>query len=174
MASAALAIFVLASAALADESSVAPEDVPDVLIKQHGTRLPRVSGPAEDYSRNCQGCHGHLGYSVNEVPRLRDRVGFFTHTAEGRAYLVQVPNVLQAHLSDARLAAMLNWMLETYSRAELVRDFQPYSETEVSALRKQRLESVITRRREVIEGLVRNGVIPSAETLAFSLEPGRY
>lgn len=46
--------------------------------------------------------------------------------------------------------------------------------SEVARLRADRLQSVIARRREVVEGLLRAGVIADADVLAFSLEPGRY
>lgn len=172
MASFALAISFVAAAAAVE--TVGPDEVPDVLVRSQRTVLPKVRGPAEDYSRNCQGCHGHLGHSVTEVPRLKDKVGLFTHTPEGRAYLIQVPNVTQAMLSDERLAAMMNWVLDEYSRDQLAPGFQPYTAEEVARLRADRLQSVITRRREVIEGLVKARVIADAEVLAFSLEPGRY
>jgi hypothetical protein len=177
MASLALAIGVCcgpASAAADSPSALHPDEVPDVLIRRNQTTVPRVGGPAEDFSRHCQGCHGHRGVSVQEVPQLRDRVGYFTHTPDGRAYLVQVPNVLQAHLPDARLAALLNWMLQEFSAGQLAPGFVPYTEAEIRVLRAHRLDSVVARRREVVEGLVRAGVIPGEQTLAFSLEPGRY
>ena len=173
MASLVLAIFFSASA-IAGPSAVQPDDVPDVLIREKRTVLPRVAGAAEDYSRNCQGCHGHLGVSVAEVPALRSRVGYFTHTLACRAYLVQVPNVLQSPLSDARLAGLLNWLLDEYSREQLPPDFQPYTADEIAALRSTRIESVIERRREVVDALVRAGVVPDASALSFSFAPGHY
>ena len=174
MASMMLAILFLGPVAWAQAPTALPVDVPDVLVRRHGTPIPRVAPVEEDYARNCQGCHGHEGFSVSEVPRLEGRVGVFLHTAQGRAYLVQVPNVLQVHLSDERLATMLNWMLARFSPDQLPSDFKPYSAAEVRELRTHRLESVIARRRDVIDGLVRAGVIPNAEVLAFSLDPGRY
>lgn len=173
MASLALAIF-FSTSAVAGPPAVQPEDVPDVLIRGNRTVLPRVAGAAEDYSRNCQGCHGHLGVSVAEVPTLRSRVGYFAHIPEGRAYLVQVPNVLQAPLSDARLADLLNWLLDEYSRDQLPRDFRAYTADEIATLRSARIESVIARRREVVDALVRAGVVPDAAALAFSFLPGHY
>lgn len=174
LAMASLGLAISFAALAAGLETVGPDDVPDVVVRSQRTVLPKVRGPAEDYSRNCQGCHGHLGHSVTEVPRLKDKVGLFTHTAEGRAYLIQVPNVTQAMLSHERLAAMMNWMLEEYSSDQLAPGFRPYTAEEVARLRGERLQSVITRRREVIEGLVTAGVIPDAGVLAFSLEPGRY
>ena len=153
---------------------VDPATVPDVLVRQNRTVLPRVTGPAEDYSRHCQGCHGHLGVSVTEMPRLKDRVGYFLHSAAGRAYIVQVPNVLQAHLSDERLAAMLNWIVQEFSAAQLPSDFRAYSADEIAVLRAERIPSVPARRREVVQELVHAGVVASSEVLAFSFQAGRY
>jgi hypothetical protein len=84
------------AASFVGAEGVDPDTVPDVLVRKNRTVLPRVNGPAEDYSRHCQGCHGHVGVSVTEMPRLRDRVGYFLHTPAGRAYIVQVPSVLPA------------------------------------------------------------------------------
>jgi hypothetical protein len=108
------------------------------------------------------------------MPRLRDRVGYFLHTPAGRAYIVQVPNVLQAHLSDERLAGMLNWVVREFSAAQLPAGFAPYTADEIATLRTERIPSVPVRRREVVEGLVHAGVVDSAETLAFSFQAGRY
>ncbi len=159
---------------MAGAQGVDPATVPDVLVRQNRTVLPRVTGPAEDYARHCQGCHGHLGVSVTEMPRLKDRVGYFLHTAAGRAYIVQVPNVLQVHLSDERLSAMLNWVVQEFSAAQLPSDFRAYTADEISALRTERIPSVPARRREVVEELVHAGVVASPEVLAFSFQAGRY
>jgi hypothetical protein len=91
------------------------------------------------------------------MPRLRDRVGYFLHTPAGRAYVVQVPNVLQAHLSDERLAAMMNWVVQEFSPAQLPAGFKPYVADEIAALRAQRIPSVPARRRDVVEQLVAAG-----------------
>lgn len=174
MAGRVLAVVLTTGTAFAETVTVSPEDVPDVVVREHRTVLPRVARAAEDYARNCQGCHGAEGVSVAEVPRLQGRAGWFTRTQEGRAYVVQVPNVLQAALSDSRLAAMLNWMLAQFSSAELPADFEPYTGAEVARLRVSRIDSVIERRRQVVDGLVQAGVIAAPEALAFSLDPGRY
>lgn len=172
MASLALAI---AFPVATDATEMIPSEVvPDAVVRATRTPLPRVAGPAEDYARNCQGCHGHRGVSVTEVPPLRGRVGLFTHTPEGRAYLVQVPNVLQVALPDDRLANLMNWLLEEYSAPELAPGFERYTPEEVARLRTVRLDSVITRRREVVDALVRAGVIPGPDALGFSFAPGRY
>jgi len=143
-----------------------PSNVPDVVTQQSGLRVAPMARAAQTYARNCQGCHGESGHSVPEIPELAGRVGYFTRIPEGRRYLVQVPNVALNPSSDADIAAVLNWLLVTYSRAELPPDFQPYTPSEVAELRRARIDVASTRRR-VIEALVAAGQIPSAETLAL-------
>lgn len=161
-------LFAVAISALASEPQ--PGTVPDVLVREHNSVVQRVEGAARDYSRNCQGCHGHAGYSVDEIPVLKDRVGYFVHTPEGRAYLVRVPNVAQAHLSDERLARLLNWLLVTYSARQMPADFTPYSAEEVGRVRRDKPDRVVELRKQVVEGLVARGVVASAEVLYFKNE----
>ena len=53
------------------------------------------------YLQHCGGCHGVQGISApREVPDLRGQVGSFLCTADGRAYLVRLPNVALAPVSD--------------------------------------------------------------------------
>ncbi len=64
------------------------------------------------YTQSCGGCHGLLGVSArDEVPVLRDRVGAFLCTREGRDYVVRLPNVAFARMDDATLAEALNFMM---------------------------------------------------------------
>ncbi|MGH8631910.1 MAG: cytochrome C [Burkholderiales bacterium] len=139
----------------------------DALAREAGTTVIPILDSVQDYSRNCQGCHGHTGISVAEVPDLKDRVGYFVHTPGGRRFLVQVPGVALSMLDDRRLAELLNWILRTYSPAQLPGDFRPYGEQEVAQWRKSPLKKVLPARDEVIRGLVQAGVIDSPERLAF-------
>lgn len=139
----------------------------DPLAREAGVRVLPILDSVQDYSRNCQGCHGHTGISVSEVPNLKDRVGYFVHTPEGRRFLVQVPGVALSMLDDRKLAELLNWTLQTYSAAQLPKDFQPYTEQEVAALRKSPLRKVLPVRETVVQGLVEAGVIDSPGRLAF-------
>lgn len=144
--------------------------VPDRLAREAGLSVTRIVGPAEHFSRHCQGCHGHHGVSVSEVPTLKGRVGWFVHTAEGRAYLPRVPGVAFAHLSDADLAAVLNWALLTYSADELPDDFKPYTGEEVGTLRRSPVDDISGERGRVIQGLVAAGVIGDAAALDFGAD----
>lgn len=149
-------------------SAYADRVVPaDPLAREAGVKVLSILDSVQDYSRNCQGCHGHTGVSVSEVPDLKDRIGYFVHTDEGRRFLVQVPGVALSMLDDRKLADLLNWTLQTYSAAQLPRNFQPYTEQEVAALRKSPLKKVLPARDRVIQGLVEAGVIESPERLAF-------
>jgi mono/diheme cytochrome c family protein len=137
---------------------------PDEHARTHSTAVHHLSKAATTYAANCSGCHGQSGRSVGEIPTLVDRIGYFARIPEGRAYLVQVPNVAMSAIRDEDLADMLNWLLETYSAAQLPRDFRAYSGAEVSELRKIRIVPWV-RRKELIQALLAARQIPSADTL---------
>lgn len=149
-----------------DQAHRPASNVPDVLTRQSGLRVAPMPRAARTYATNCQGCHGELGVSASEIPTLAGRVGYFTRLAEGRRYIVQVPNVALNPSSDEDIAAVLNWVLLTYSRRELSPDFEPYTAAEVSELRKSRID-VVAERRRVIQQLVASRQIASADVLAL-------
>ncbi len=123
--------------------------------------IPRVSQVAEDFSRNCQGCHRADGTGAcRTVPRIRDFVGLFTRVPGGRDYLLRVPGVVWAMLDDARLARVLNWMLASYSREQLAPDFTPFTEEEVAEARKHPLANVLEVRGRLIAELQRRALLP--------------
>lgn len=158
----------LAAFAFALPASAADRIVPaDPLAREAGVTVIPILDSVQDYSRNCQGCHGHTGISVAEVPDLKNRVGYFVHTPEGRRFLVQVPGVALSMLDDRRLADLLNWMLRTYSAPQLPPGFRPYNEQEVARWRQSPLKKVLPVREEVVRGLVEAGVIDGPERLAF-------
>lgn len=105
---------------------------------------PRIPpAPRVNYMLHCQGCHLPDGSGTPEkVPALKNTVGRFLHVAGGREYLIQVPGTAQSALTDAEVAAVLNWILENFSKEELPADFVPYSTGEVIRLRRQPLADV--------------------------------
>jgi mono/diheme cytochrome c family protein len=141
-------------------------NVPDVVTRKSGLHVEPMARPARVYAENCEGCHGWAGISVTEIPTLKGRIGYFARIPEGRRYLVQVPNVALNPSSDEDIAAMMNWLLATYSRAELPRDFVPYSAAEVAQLRKARIDVAAARRR-VIAALVAANELPSPDVLTI-------
>lgn len=122
--------------------------------------IPRITGAAQDYSRNCQGCHLASGRGIpGLVPDFVDFVGYFAHLPEGRAFLIRVPGVAQAPLDDERLARVLNWMLAAYSRAQLPADFQPFTADEVRRLRSDVLTAVSVERERLVGKLKAAGIL---------------
>ena len=59
---------------------------------------------------------------------------------------------------------MLNWLLNTYSAAQLPSDFRAYTGAEVTELRKVRIVPW-SRRLELIQALLAAGELPSPESL---------
>ncbi len=95
--------------------------------------------PRFDYLLHCGGCHLEDGSGdPPEVPDLRVDVSYMIGFDAGRAYLVQVPGSAQSPMSDAALADVLNWMVDTYN-PELEGDFERFDEEEVARHRATRL-----------------------------------
>lgn len=104
-----------------------------------------------NYMLHCQGCH--LPDAVGApglVPRMKDFVGYFLHSDEGREFLVRVPGVSGAPVSDAELTELMNWLLVTYSRDQLPAEFAPYTVSEVAALRSRPETDPEKRRRDIL------------------------
>lgn len=100
----------------------------------------------------CQGCHlaGASGTESAGVPQLAGYFGHFVGVEGGRAYLVQVPGVSQAPLSNAALAALLNWMLQEFSPDELPEPFVGFTEAEVAEYRNREAIDVAAVRAELV------------------------
>lgn len=110
-----------------------------------------VAAPRIHYMLHCQGCHLADGAGTAEkVPALKNAVGRFLQVAGGREYLIQVPGTAQSALTDAEVAAVLNWILENFSKEELPADFVPYSTEEVTRFRHQPLADVSAVRADLM------------------------
>jgi mono/diheme cytochrome c family protein len=140
-------------------------NVPDAVTRKTGLRVLPMARPARIYAENCEGCHGWAGVSVTEIPTLKGRIGYFARIPEGRRYLMQVPNVALNPSSDEDIAAMMNWLLATFSREQLPADFVPYTAQEVAALRTARIDVAADRRR-VVAALVAAKELPSPDALS--------
>ena len=99
-------VLVVAAAPNAGQAQASASNVPDAVTRRSGLKVAPMSHAARTYATNCQGCHGHLGRSVTEIPALADRVGYFARSPAGRRYLVQVPNVALNPSSDADIAEL--------------------------------------------------------------------
>jgi len=95
------------------------------------------------YLEYCGGCHGVEGRSNRTyIPVLRDQVGVFTCSAEGRAYLGRIPGVSMSLIRDDQdLANVLNFVLFRLGGASTPPGTKPYTAAEVHALRGQALDT---------------------------------
>lgn len=125
---------------------------------QSGADAVRLAVRA-DYVLQCAGCHrvDGRGSSRHGIPDFRNSVGAFVRLPAGREYLIRVPGAAQSQLSDAELAAVLNWVLEEFSPAQLPADFRPYDEQEVAAARRRRYEDVVPVRHGLAKALSAQG-----------------
>jgi hypothetical protein len=98
-----------------------------------------------DYVLNCSGCHRMDGGGSRNVPSLRAMADLIARPG-AREYWVQVPGAAQAPVSDERLAALMNWLVERFTgrRPEPV-----YTAEEVARLRRAPLRDPIRKRREI-------------------------
>ena len=104
------------------------------------------SRAADDYLMNCAGCHRFDGSGSRAVPSLKALEEVWV-SAGGRQYFVRVPGVALAPLDDARLAAVLNYVLREFSRISLL---SPYTASEVSTLRREPFLDPEAARRTVL------------------------
>ena len=99
-----------------------------------------------DYLLNCSGCHRMDGTGSNVVPSfrgLRELAG----KPGAREYWIRVPGAAQAPLSDERLAAMMNWLIERFTGTAP----KPlYTADEVGRLRAQPLRDPIAARKQIL------------------------
>ena len=103
-----------------------------------------------NYLLHCGGCHLPDGRGVPpEVPSLRGAIGRLAGFPDGRRYLARVPGASQAPLTDAELAAVLNWVLQTFSADTLPGDFRALSAAEVASARDDVLADPLRERERL-------------------------
>jgi hypothetical protein len=124
---------------------------------------PLYASPPEDYMLYCMGCHGPQARGVpGKVPPLATSLALFMRSADGRNYLLRVPGAANSVLSDAQLAAVLNWLADSYGAPGEPRP-APFTVAEVTAVRRTPLPDVQARRREVIAALAASGAAPAVQ-----------
>src|SRR5271167_3320813 len=136
--------------------------------------IEQLSGARGDYLLNCGGCHGFRGVSnAKLVPSLKDLVGYYLRTPEGRAYLPRLPNVAFSTLSDQKLAAVLNYVVFEIGGTSAPAGAKPYGAGEVGRWRKQPLDEVVLSqyRLQLVESLISQHGAP-AELRVYGEGPG--
>ena len=148
-----------AISALALFAAATSEQIGVALAQETGNKFAHDLSTIEksqaefDWAMQCQGCHGvdGVGSELREVPSLTGEVSKFLLVKGGREFLVRVPGVSGAPISDERLANVLNWMLITMDPEHLQSDEPKYTPEEVSIQRKKVLRiDVFERRAELI------------------------
>lgn len=126
-----------------------------------------------DYVLQCAGCHrvDGRGSTPHGIPDFRNSVGAFTHLPAGREYLIRVPGAAYSQLSNAELANVLNWLLHTFSPAQLPADFSPYTESEVAAARPRRYDDVVPVRHGLARELAALGLALSDYSYGSARKP---
>jgi len=98
-----------------------------------------------DYTLNCSGCHRMDGAGSRVIPSLH-KMPELNGKSGAREYWVQVPGAAQAPLSDARLAALMNWLVERFTGE---RPKPAYTATEVGELRSEPLRDPVAKRHQI-------------------------
>jgi len=124
------------------------------------TATARAS-PAQDYMLYCMGCHGAQAEGVpGKVPPLAHALGRYMRTPAGRNYVLRVPGAANSVLSDEQLAAVLNWLAQTFDPDALSSSVALFTTAEVTGLRHSPLASVLAARREAVRELAATGTAP--------------
>ncbi len=104
-----------------------------------------------DYILNCSGCHRMDGSGSRVVPSLQ-AMPELNGKPGAREYWIRVPGAAQAPLSDARLAALMNWLVERFAGK---RPEPAYTAQEVGQLRGKPLRDPISKRNELLRETAR-------------------
>lgn len=125
---------------------------------------PLRASPGQDYVLNCMGCHGVRAEGVpGKIPPLAHALGRFLGSAAGRNYVLRVPGAANSALSDAQLAAVLNWLLAEFNDGEMPQEASAFTTPEVTRWRHKPLDSVLQTRKSVVMNLAANGAAPPAQ-----------
>jgi len=112
--------------------------------------------PRVNYQIQCMGCHLADGTGESgRVPSVRGTLVPFSMISEGREFVLRVPGVAQSPLTDADVAAVLNWMVRNLSDARLPAGFRDYDAGEVHVLRGRPLAQVSAARQKLLERVQR-------------------
>jgi len=109
----------------------------------------------------CSGCHqaDGAGHPNVGIPSMQNTLGNFVRSPAGRAFLVQVPGARNATVSDAELAELTNWELQTFSKKTLPENYQPYTSAEVTQARSAPPSDIPRARAQIIKDLQSKNLI---------------
>lgn len=108
-----------------------------------------------NYILHCAGCHGMQGLGTLEggIPPFPDSIGHIVSADIGRTYVMHVPGVISTDMSDAEIAAVMNYIIDEWS------DGGPlFTAEEVTRRRALTVGDVVAFRREVVAELRKSGI----------------
>jgi mono/diheme cytochrome c family protein len=116
---------------------------------------------SSDFLLYCSGCHGQDGRGGGEhsgIPDFQNFVGAFAGDDGGRTYVLHVPGVVNTSLDNARIAAVINYIMRTWGGTSLRADFVAFTEEEVTKRRARSVPDVVALRRQVARRLHAQGI----------------
>jgi len=129
-----------------------------------GVSAGALASPHDDYILQCMGCHGATAEGVpGKVPPLAHTLIQFMRSPAGRSYVLRVPGASNSTLSDAQLAAVLNWIATRFGAEPLPPSTSAFTTQEVAAHRHTAMASVQATRREVLQELAASGSAPAED-----------
>jgi cytochrome c553 len=116
--------------------------------------------PTVNYVLRCSGCHGMdgSGHESAGVPDFRGAVGAFASDEQGRTYLLHVPGIVNSSLSNAEIAAVLNYVMEQWAGDSLGAGFVRFTPKEAAERRAEPVSDVVVFRRRIVERLGGEGI----------------
>ena len=116
--------------------------------------VAQADPPGQLYMLNCWGCHRPNGEGIpGTAPPLRGAVDFL-RVPGGREYLISVPGVALSPLSNEQAAAVMNWILRSFSKDRIPADFRPYTADEIEKARTTHLLDIKKARAELVTLMV--------------------
>lgn len=126
------------------------------LVLATGAQAQERSARA-NYVLLCSGCHNVSGLGSEEggIPAFPGSVGKIAAFDRGRTYMMHVPGVVSNSMSNAEIAAVMNYILDTWAPEA---GAAPFTAEEVTARRKLPIPDIVVERREVTEELAAKGI----------------
>jgi hypothetical protein len=116
--------------------------------------VAQADPPGQLYMLNCWGCHRPNGEGIpGTAPPLRGAVDFL-RVPGGREYLISVPGVALSPLSNEQAAAVMNWILRSFSKDRIPADFRPYTADEIGRARTTHMLDIKKARAELVTLMV--------------------
>lgn len=118
--------------------------------------------PYANYVLRCAGCHGLDGEGVitGGIPPFPGYVDALFRDEQARLYLMHVPGVVGASLSNQEIAEVMNYVVQRWGTES--GNVRLFTEEEVGRLRAQPVVDVVAFRREIAARFTAAG-IPIAE-----------